>query len=67
MCCIAAREIVYTPEPVGGATATALQYAHTTGCAAVVRHPLFHLHAAYFCAVNSINSKKVSRMMLVVL
>ncbi len=52
-----AQEAVYTPESIGGVTAIALQYADTTGCAAVVRPPLLHVHAAYLCAVSSINSK----------
>ncbi len=52
-----AWEVVYNPESIGGVTAIALQYADTSGCAAVVRPPLLHVHATYWCAVSSINSK----------
>ncbi len=42
---------------IGGVTAIALQYADTTGCAAVVRPPLLHVHAT--CVLSARSTPKV--------
>ncbi len=48
-----AWEVVYTPC----VTAIALQYVDATGCAAVIRPPLLHVHAT--CVLSARSTPKV--------